>query len=80
MTVERMVADGIELSEYLREHLHRSKVVLVGHSWGTVMGVMMVKARPDHLRGVRRNRPGRGKGRKGRDPLRRGDGKSARRA
>lgn len=47
MTVERMVVDGIELTEYLREHLQHSKVVLIGHSWGTVLGVMMVKARPD---------------------------------
>ncbi len=47
MTIERMVADGIELTEYLRDHLHQPKIVLVGHSWGTVLGVMMVKARPD---------------------------------
>jgi pimeloyl-ACP methyl ester carboxylesterase len=47
MTVDRMVADGIEISEYLGEHLHHSKLVLVGHSWGTVLGVMMIKARPD---------------------------------
>ena len=47
MTIERMVADGIELTEYLREHLQHSKVVLLGHSWGTVLGVMMVKVRPD---------------------------------
>lgn len=47
LTIERMVADGIELTEYLREYVRQPEIVLVGHSWGTVLGVMMVKARPD---------------------------------
>ena len=47
LTIARMVADGIELTEYLREHLDQPRIVLVGHSWGTVLGVMMAKARPD---------------------------------
>jgi pimeloyl-ACP methyl ester carboxylesterase len=47
MTIERMVGDGIELTQYLLKHLQKQKLVLVGHSWGTVLGVRMVKARPD---------------------------------
>jgi len=47
MTIERMVADGIELTEYLRQHLGKPEIVLVGHSWGSVFGALMVKARPD---------------------------------
>jgi pimeloyl-ACP methyl ester carboxylesterase len=47
ITPERMVQDGIELSEWLKKKLHKEKVILVGHSWGSVLGFFMVKARPD---------------------------------
>ena len=47
LTLDRLVADGIELSEYLRERLRASKIVLLGHSWGTVIGVEMALRRPD---------------------------------
>ena len=47
MTMDRMVRDGIELTLYLREHLRQPKIVLLGHSWGTVLGVLMTKRRPD---------------------------------
>jgi pimeloyl-ACP methyl ester carboxylesterase len=42
-----MVDDGIELAQHLLDHLHVRKIILVGHSWGTVLGVRMIKARPD---------------------------------
>src|SRR5262249_21768177 len=42
-----MAADGIELAELLRTTLKQDKVILVGHSWGSILGVFMVKARPD---------------------------------
>jgi pimeloyl-ACP methyl ester carboxylesterase len=47
MTLERMTQDGIELAEYLRTHLHKDKIVLVGHSWGSFLGIHIVKQRPD---------------------------------
>jgi pimeloyl-ACP methyl ester carboxylesterase len=47
MTLERMTEDGIELAEHLRHRLHKDKIVLLGHSWGSVLGVSMVKRRPD---------------------------------
>lgn len=47
ITPDRMVQDGIELSEWLKKRLHKDKIVLVGHSWGSVLGFFMVKARPD---------------------------------
>ena len=46
MTVERMVDDGIEVSEYLIRHLHQKKIILVGASWGAILGVQMVKKKP----------------------------------
>jgi pimeloyl-ACP methyl ester carboxylesterase len=47
MTIDRMVDDGLELAQYLLDHLQTRKVILVGHSWGTVLGVRMIKARPE---------------------------------
>jgi pimeloyl-ACP methyl ester carboxylesterase len=47
ITVDRMVSDGIELSELLRKTLKQDKLIVLGHSWGTRIGVLMAKARPD---------------------------------
>ncbi|MBS0473265.1 MAG: alpha/beta hydrolase [Proteobacteria bacterium] len=46
MTLDRMVRDGIALSQYLLIHLHKKKLILLGHSWGTELGLMMVKRDP----------------------------------
>jgi pimeloyl-ACP methyl ester carboxylesterase len=47
MTVDRMAQDGVEVAEFLRTHLHKDKVILVGGSWGSFLGIHMVKKRPD---------------------------------
>ena len=47
VTVERMALDGIEVTELVRARLHKPKVVLLGLSWGSVLGVRMAKRRPD---------------------------------
>ncbi len=46
MTIERMTQDGIELSQYICRHLHKRKIILLGHSWGSVLGIHMIKAKP----------------------------------
>ena len=47
ITPDRMIQDGIELSEFLKKKLHNDKIVLVGHSWGSILGFCMAKARPE---------------------------------
>jgi len=47
LTVEQMTADGIEVSEYLIEKLGKKKIIIVGSSWGSVLGVTMAIKRPD---------------------------------
>ncbi len=47
ITIARMTQDGIELADMLRKQLRKDKVIVVGHSWGSILGVHMVKARPD---------------------------------
>lgn len=46
-SIELMVQDGLEVSDYARRRLHRNKVALVGHSWGSVLGIRMIRARPE---------------------------------
>ena len=47
MTVDRMARDGIEVAEWLRREFGKEKLVLVGASWGSLLGTEMVKRRPD---------------------------------
>ena len=47
MSIDRMADDGIELAEFLRAHLKKEKIILLGHSWGSILGVHMVQQRPD---------------------------------
>jgi len=58
MTVEQMADDGIEVSEFVRNHLHKDKIVLLGFSWGSILGIHMIQKRPDLFFPICRNRPG----------------------
>jgi len=46
ITVDRMVLDGIELAEYLCKHLGKQKIIIVGHSFGSVLGILMARRNP----------------------------------
>jgi pimeloyl-ACP methyl ester carboxylesterase len=46
LSLGRIVADGLELTQYLLSTLRLPKVLLVGHSWGSAVGVHMVKRQP----------------------------------
>ena len=47
ITVNRLTDDGLELAELLRRTLRQEKILLVGHSFGSILGVRMAKARPE---------------------------------
>ena len=47
MTIDRMATDGVELAEFLKQHLDVQKIVIMGHSWGSILGVRMAQMRPD---------------------------------
>ena len=47
ITRERMTQDGIELADYLRKHLGKEKIIVVAHSFGTLLALGMVRARPE---------------------------------
>jgi proline iminopeptidase len=46
-TLDRIVADTIEVTEYLRQRFDEQKIYLVGNSWGTTLGVLAAQQRPD---------------------------------
>ena len=47
LSVDRMVQDGLEVAQFLVNTLHKPKVLLVGHSWGSALAVYMLKRRPE---------------------------------
>lgn len=47
MSLPRVAQDGIELAIFLRRHLHEPRIIILGHSWGTMVGLRMVHDRPD---------------------------------
>jgi len=47
LTVEDIVDDGIAVAELARERLDVERLIVLGQSWGTVVGIEMVKKRPD---------------------------------
>ena len=46
LTIDALVADGLEVAEHLRERLGKRKLILMGTSWGSVLGVHMAHQRP----------------------------------
>jgi pimeloyl-ACP methyl ester carboxylesterase len=47
MTFDQMVADGIEVAEYLRRRLRQEKIIVLASSMGSLVGLPMVHHRPD---------------------------------
>lgn len=49
MTMAQMVEDTKTLSEYLLARFHKKKLLLVGHSWGTALGLLTVCKYPGYF-------------------------------
>jgi len=49
MTIDRFLADLDELVDALRRRFDGRKVVLLGHSWGSVLGVLYATRHPDKV-------------------------------
>src|SRR5688572_30332877 len=47
LSIDRLTQDGIELTQHLRSHLQKQKVILFALSFGSVIGLKMVQARPE---------------------------------
>jgi pimeloyl-ACP methyl ester carboxylesterase len=49
MTPDRMISDTEDLISWLRTNLHKRKIFLLGHSWGSYLGLEVAKRHPDWL-------------------------------
>lgn len=47
LTTEQLSRDGVELAAYLAQRFNQPKIVLLGSSWGSILGIHMVKAHPE---------------------------------
>jgi pimeloyl-ACP methyl ester carboxylesterase len=49
-TKEQFVADGLAVTQYLRERFKQDRIFLVGHSWGSGLGYILAVRHPEYYR------------------------------
>lgn len=49
LTVQQFINDAEDIIRYLRDYLKKEKIFLLGHSWGSVLGMHMVRRHPEFL-------------------------------
>jgi pimeloyl-ACP methyl ester carboxylesterase len=47
VTLDRIAKDGIEVATYLCRTLGKKKIIILGHSWGSIVAIRMVQTRPE---------------------------------
>ena len=47
LSIELMLQDAEEMVRYLLKHYGMQKIILVGHSWGSALGVKLAQAHPE---------------------------------
>jgi len=47
MTVEQLTSDTVTVTNYLRKRFGQEKIYLMGHSWGSVIGIQAAKRAPE---------------------------------
>ncbi len=47
MTVTQLIADTIAVVTYLRQRFGKERIILLGHSWGSFLGIQVAAAAPD---------------------------------
>lgn len=45
--IDTYVDDALEVAAYVKERYHTTKIILMGHSWGTIIGMKAALKRPD---------------------------------
>jgi proline iminopeptidase len=49
LSINMFVEDICELALYLKVNFHKNKIFLLGHSWGTLIGILAVSKHPEHF-------------------------------
>ena len=49
LTMEQLLSDTNEVIDYLRERFGQEKIIIIGQSWGTVLGMDYINAHPEKV-------------------------------
>lgn len=47
MTIDQFVRDTIEITKYILHYFKREQLYLIGHSWGTIIGMLAIARSPE---------------------------------
>ena len=47
LTMEQMHADTLEMVNYLRHRFNKQKIIVLGHSWGSILGLKLAQDYPE---------------------------------
>ncbi|BBF42290.1 hydrolase, alpha/beta fold family [Lachnospiraceae bacterium KM106-2] len=50
LTTERYLEDAILVTEYLQKRFHQEQIYLMGHSFGTAIGIQLAKRKPEYYK------------------------------
>lgn len=48
-TLDVLLQDVLEIVHYLKNRYHKQKIVLLGHSWGSILGSLFIKQHPEEV-------------------------------
>ncbi len=48
-TIELMIQDLFEVIQYLKKKYNKKKIVIFGHSWGSILGSVFIKKHPEEV-------------------------------
>jgi pimeloyl-ACP methyl ester carboxylesterase len=49
LTIDRLIADTIEVADHLRARFGQERILLLGHSWGSFLGIQVAARAPDRF-------------------------------
>lgn len=49
MTLNQFIEDAAEVSQYLKQRFQQDKLFLMGHSWGSLLGILTAQKYPQHF-------------------------------
>lgn len=49
LTFERVLADAYEVTQHVRERLNAEQIIILGYSWGSILGSALVQAYPQYF-------------------------------
>ncbi|MGG5370007.1 alpha/beta fold hydrolase [Enterococcus sp. AZ196] len=47
MTIDQMISDTLVVTSYLQKRFAKNKIYVIGHSWGTLLGMLTVQRNPE---------------------------------